>query len=162
MEISYRLIEKKDNPYLAQIIRNVLTEFNANKPGTVFTDTTTDSLYELFQTTNSSYWVVEENQKLLGGCSLFPTLGLPDGCIELVKLYLTEESRGKGIGKTLLELAINFAEEKGYKQIYLESLPQLNMAIDLYEKMGFQHLDNPLGNSGHFACNLWMIKNSNQ
>jgi hypothetical protein len=32
----------------------------------------------------------------------------------------------------------------------------LNQAIHLYEKMGFIQRDSRLGDSGHFACNLWM------
>lgn len=30
--------------------------------------------------------------------------------------------------------------------------------VDMYEKAGFRYLSAPLGNSGHFACNLWMLK----
>lgn len=159
MELVIRPLQEKDNPILAKIIREVLTEYKANKPGTVFTDPTTDNLFELFQTPGSCYWVVEENGNILGGSGLFPTEGLPDTCIELVKLYLSKESRGKGLGKMLMDQCIQKAKELGYNQVYLESLPELNTAVKLYENMGFVHLNEPLGASGHFACNLWMLKN---
>ena len=46
---SIRLIEPRDNLALAAVIRAALTEFGANKPGTVYYDPTTDQLFELFQ-----------------------------------------------------------------------------------------------------------------
>ncbi len=152
-----RSIQKSDNKALAEIIRNVLTEHKANKPGTVFTDPTTDHLNELFQTQNAAYWVAEENGQCIGGCGLFPTDNLPEKHIELVKLYLLKGARGKGIGKALIKQCIGQAKEWGYHYIYLESLPELKTAVNLYEKMGFRHLEQPLGQSGHFACDLWMV-----
>ena len=158
MEIIIRPIEKKDNPILAELIRVVFREFKIDKPGTVYTDPTTDRLYELFETPGSTYWIAEENGIMLGGCGVYPTNGLPDGCAELVKFYLSAESRGKGIGKVLMEKSINSAKDLGYKQLYLESFPELGKAVGMYEKAGFKYLDGPLGNSGHYACNLWMLK----
>jgi putative acetyltransferase len=36
-------------------------------------------------------------------------------------------------------------------------MPELKNALKVYEKLGFQYLDKPMGNSGHFGCDLWMI-----
>ena len=46
----------------------------------------------------------------------------------------------------------------GYSQIYLESIPEFSTAVSIYEKQGFQYLNQPLGNTGHDGCNLWMLK----
>jgi putative acetyltransferase len=43
--------------------------------------------------------------------------------------------------------------------MYLESFPDMKEAIRLYEQNGFRYLDKPLGNTGHYACNVWMVKN---
>jgi putative acetyltransferase len=94
----------------------------------------------------------------VGGCGIYPTEGLPTGCAELVKLYVAASARGKGIGKLLMEKSMEAAKALGYTQLYLESLPELNKAVHLYEKTGFKHLCEPMGASGHFACNLWMLK----
>ena len=161
MSIIIRPIEQKDNVKIAAIIRAILTEHGMNKPGTVFTDPTTDQLFELFKTPNSFYWVVEDGDKILGGCGVYPTEGLPEGCIELVKLYLSKELRGEGLGKKLMEMSTEKAKELGFNQIYLESMPELNSAVGLYEKLGYKVLENPLGQSGHFACDLWMVKELN-
>ena len=158
MPVILRQIQEKDNVPLAELIRKVFREFSIDKPGTVYTDPTTDTLFELFETEKSSYWVAEENGKLLGGCGIFPTNGLPNGCAELVKFYLSADSRGEGIGKLLMQVSINTARSLGYKQLYLESFPELQRAVGMYSSLGFNLLDQPLGNSGHHACTIWMLK----
>jgi putative acetyltransferase len=157
-KVYIRPIQASDNAEIARIIKSVLTEFGANKPGTVYTDPTTDQLFKLFQTPNSSYFIALENDKIIGGCGIFPTKGLPAGCVELVKLYITAEWRGKGIGYQLIEKCIAHAQALNFKEIYLETLPELHIAVGLYENMGFQYLEQPYGESGHYACDLWLSK----
>ncbi len=156
--ITIRSIEQHDNAGIASIIRAVLTEFNAAKCGTVYYDPTTDDLYHLFKTEKSAYLVAEVNGKLVGGCGVYPTKGLPDGCCELVKLYLLPEARKIGLGKQLIEQCIALAKQFGYTSMYLESLPELTKAVSLYEKLGFTYLPSAIGDSKHFGCSLWMIK----
>jgi putative acetyltransferase len=155
---SIRTIQPSDNKPLAIIVRNALAEFGANKPGTVYYDATTDALYELFQTPGSIYYVAELNNSLIGGAGIFPSAGLPEDTCELVKMYLTAGARGKGIGKMLIEKALEFAAGTGYKKVYIETMPELRKAMSVYEKFGFRYLDGPLGNTGHFGCDVWMLK----
>lgn len=153
-----RPIESRDNEALAKVIRTALAEFGANKPGTVYFDPTTDALFELFRTPGSYYYVATIDEKVVGGCGIFPTENLPDGTCELVKLYVAKEARGTGLGKHLMEKSMNWAKENGYTQVYLESMPELSKAVSIYEKVGFRSLNQPLGNSGHCGCDIWMIK----
>ena len=153
-----REILKSDNQFLAQIIRRSLKSFGLDRPGTVYTDPTTDALYELFQTPGSVYFVAIENGEILGGCGIYPTKGLPTGHAELVKLYLSEGARGRGLGKALMEQALNWARSFGYGHIYLETFNELNSAVGLYYKLGFKDLPAPMGDSGHHACEVWMLK----
>jgi len=158
MGIIFRHIKKEDNKEIAELIRSVFREFGIARPGTVYFDPTTDDLFSLFKKPGSVYWIAEEGGKIIGGCGVYSTPGLPEGCAELVKLYLISSERGKGIGRELLEKSIESAKQLGYKQLYLESLPELSKAIRLYEKAGFTFIPGPMGNSGHFGCNIWMLK----
>lgn len=158
MALTIRPIQPGDNFQLAQIIRNTLEEFGANHPGTVYYDSSTDALYELFQTPGSWYWVAEVAGKVTGGAGVYPTAGLPAGTCELVKMYLLPTGRGLGLGKQLLEACFAKARQLGYSQIYLETMPELTRAIPLYEKFGFEYLSAPQGHSGHFGCAVWMLK----
>ena len=158
MDVIIRKIEKKDNKEIADLIRMVFREFHIDKPGTVYFDPTTDDLHKLFQTPGSVYWIAEEDGKIIGGCGIFPTPDLPEGCAELVKLYLDASKRGRGTGWMLMEKSFESARESGYTRIYLESMPELSKAISLYEKAGFRFIPAQLGKSGHFGCTIWMIR----
>jgi len=156
--ITIRLIEPTDNATLAIIIRNALTEFNANKPGTVYFDESTDHLYELFKSGNGIYQVAVINNEVVGGGGIFPTDGLDADTCELVKMYLAPVARGKGLGKMLMQECMNTAQKASYKKVYLETMPELVIAVPMYEKFGFNYLKGPLGNSGHNGCDIWMLK----
>lgn len=158
MKISLRLISPTDNEPLANLIRAVFREFKIDRPGTVYTDPTTDHLSGLFSQPGAIYWIAESDGLLAGGCGIYPTKGLPDSCAELVKLYVRSDFRGKGIGYTLMNQCINSARELGYRQLYLETLPELGKAVSMYERAGFKNICNRLGDSGHFGCDIWMLK----
>jgi len=152
-------MEASDNAALAAIIRNTFDEFDTvPKTGTVYSDPETDHLYDVFSQPGAAYFIAEEDGVILGGCGLFPTAGLPAGHAELVKYYLSSAARGKGIGKALMEKTFEIAKQMGYNHLYLESFPDFTKAISIYEKAGFSYLSAPLGNSGHFACTVWMLK----
>jgi len=156
--LTIKTIQLKNNAALAKIIRSSLAEFGANKPGTVYFDDTTDHLYELFQQPGSIYYIAEQEGELLGGAGIFPTETLPAETCELVKMYLKPEARGKGLGKLLIEKCLEFAKGFGYMQVYIETMPELRKAVSVYEKFGFEYLNGPLGNTGHFGCDVWMLK----
>jgi len=102
--------------------------------------------------------VAFDNDQMIGGAGIFPSNGLPEDTCELVKMYLAPAARGKGIGKLLIEKALEFAQQAGYKNVYIESMPELEKALKVYEQFGFNYLDGPLGNTGHFGCSKWMLK----
>ncbi|WP_372651810.1 GNAT family N-acetyltransferase [Draconibacterium sp.] len=153
-----RKVQKSDNKQLADLIRAAFIEYDAPRQGTVFSDPTTDNLYELFQNEKSVLWVAEKDGDVLGCCGIYPTVGLPKGCAELVKFYLLEKARGKGLGTVLMEQSIESAKELGYSEIYIETLPEFDNAVGMYERAGFEQLEKPLGDSGHTGCDIWMIK----
>jgi len=156
--ITIRKIEFNDNKELASIVRTSLAEFGANKPGTVYYDDTTDHLYELFQQPGSVYYIAEQDGKLLGGAGIYPTEDLPEQTCELVKMYLRKEARGRGLGKLLIKKCLEFAKGFGYLQVYIETMPELRKGMTIYEKFGFEYLNGPLGNTGHYGCDVWMLK----
>lgn len=158
MNLTIRPIKPEDNANIAKVIRGALEDFNAAKPGTVYFDPTTDDLYKLFQTPKSFYFIALFNDEIVGGCGIYPTQNLPKGYAELVKIYLHNTARGKGIGKALMQKCFEEAKKMNYHYLYLESMPELNIAVGMYQKMGFRFIDKPLGNSGHFGCNIWMVK----
>lgn len=66
---------------------------------------------------------------------------LDEHTAELKSLYLSEELRGKGLGKQLLDKAIMSARELGFTSIVLDSMSKYTEALKLYKKAGFKHID---------------------
>lgn len=154
-----RKIKPEDNAACAAMIRGVFEELGAATPGTVYEDPTTDSLFELFNREDAELYVIEEDGRIEGCCGVYPTNNLPNGIAELVKYYISNAYRGKGYGRKLMELCEQTAKDLGYKQLYIESNEDFRDAVRIYEKIGYKWLDQPLGNSGHDGCPIWMLKN---
>ncbi len=53
-------------------------------------------------------------------------------------IFVEEEFRGKGIGRILMEKAESFCRERGYSRILLMVSVSNQVAISLYDKMGFK------------------------
>ena len=155
--LQIRFIQQSDNVQLAAIVRNTLTEFGCNKPGTAFADPETDFLFEQFEDKRTSYFVAVLNDEIVGGAGIGFLKGYDDIC-ELQKMYLKPHVRGHGIATQLMQCCIAFATENEYKQIYLETMTELNIAVQFYQNNGFVFLDQPLSQTGHFSCNIQMIK----
>ncbi len=157
-ELRLRLIQKSDNADLATVIRSVSEEHGiSNAKGYSAADPTLDCLYEVYAQPRSQYWVIEHNGKIMGGGGYAPLSGKEEVC-ELQKMYFLPEVRGKGLAKTLANLAMSHAKKNGFEQCYLETTECLKTAVKLYEKLGFQYLDAPWGNTGHNACEIVMAK----
>lgn len=153
-----RLIQNTDNPTIAQVIRTVSAEFGLGADqGFAVADPTLDSLYELYQQPNSAYWVIEQDGVVVGGGGLSPLQGAPD-IIELQKMYILPQARGYGLARKIIDYSLAFARQQGFSQCYLETTASLQGAITLYQKLGFRYLAQPLGNSGHHSCEVWMVK----
>lgn len=73
----------------------------------------------------------------VGCCALLP---MEPGGFELAKMAVSEDLRGKGIGRKLLERAITEARRLGASRLYLETNRKLANAIHLYESVGFEHV----------------------
>ena len=85
--------------------------------------------------------IAEINNEVVGGGGIYPTDGLPADTCELVKMYLLPHARGTGLGRTLIEKSLAYAKEAGYRNVYLETMPELKQALNVYAKFGFEYLN---------------------
>ncbi len=157
-ELIIREISAKDNTEIAQIIRVVLVEFGAPKTGTAYEDSATDTMFETYQKPASAYFVIEQDNAIIGGCGFAQLENTTEKICELQKMYFLPIARGKGLGSKLITKCLQKAKEFGFENCYLETMPYMGAARNLYAKNGFINLDKPLGNTGHYSCNVWMLK----
>lgn len=153
-----RAIRKADNPSLARVIRKVLIDLGAPKVGTALADTSLDSMFETYQGKRRVYFVVEEKGIVLGGAGIAALENYDGNICELQKMYFLDSARGKGLGKLMLSRCLEAASSFSFESCYLETMSYMMAAQNLYKKFGFQYLDGPLGDTGHFSCPVQMLK----
>ncbi|PLR41182.1 GNAT family N-acetyltransferase [Chimaeribacter californicus] len=154
-----RPLTAADNAAIAQVIRRVSAEFGltADKGYTV-SDPNLDHLYDLYSQPRSAYWVIEADGAIAGGGGIAPLAGAEADLCELQKMYFLPILRGQGLAKKLALQAMDFAREQGFGRCYLETTASLTQAVALYERLGFEHISGPLGNTGHVDCEVTMLK----
>jgi len=153
-----RKIQPKDNSKITQIIQNSLVEFGLPTVGTAFEDAETQSMHDAYQNEREVYYVLEINGEVVGGGGIKQLKGKDASICELQKMYFDPKVRGKGYGQLFFDKCIKAAKDFNYKQCYLESASALKAAIHIYEKNGFKHLESHIGNTGHYSCSVWMLK----
>lgn len=156
--ILIREIKTDDDAQIAEVIRAVLIEMGAPKVGTAYEDESLDKMTQTYASDASAYFVIEEGGKIIGGAGVAPIDSNDLTICELQKMYFLPEARGKGYGAQMMDVCLKKASAFGYKKCYLETLPYMKDAVKLYVKSGFSNLDGPMGNTGHYSCNVWMIK----
>lgn len=157
-EIIIREIAPNDNKVIAKLIRDVLVELGAPKVGTAYEDNSLDILSEEYQKQNAQYFVLEIDGQVEGGAGIAELENTLDKVCELQKMYFSPKARGKGLGSQLIQKCMQEAKKIGFEKCYLETLPYMKSAVKLYQKTGFVALDAPIGNTGHYSCTEWMIK----
>lgn len=155
LQVNFRIrkIKKADNPHVSRIIRNVMTEFGAVGEGYSINDPEVDDMYSNYRGQRTRYYVIEREGKIYGGGGLAPLVGGDETVCELRKMFFLPQLRGFGLGHRLLTMLIEEARRSGFNACYIETLKQMEAANSLYKKFGFEPLCEPMGNTGHSACN---------
>lgn len=176
-----REIEPRDNAAVESIIRGCLLEFGGDREGTAWWDPDLGRFSEIYNSEERKYWVAEDGGKMdlaaaateqstrcrlpkaaggriIGGVGIAPLEGADNsGICELQKMYCLPEARGTGVAGELIKIALEHAA-KFYDRCYLETFGNMTAAQRFYEKHGFSRIDKPLGNTGHYGCDVMLIK----
>lgn len=153
-----RVIEQKDNTEIAAVIRAIFHELDAPKVGTAYADPILDTLFEVYDNERFVYYVVEHEGKVVGGCGIAPLENEKDTICELQKMYFAPEIRGTGFAEKIITKCLAFAKENGYTLCYIETLFFMKAAQKLYARLGFENRSEPMGNTGHNSCEVFMTK----
>ena len=153
-----REIIPSDNLKIAQVIRTVLTELGVPKVGITYKDAAVDKMFETYNIQKATYFVLIRGTAILGGAGILPLQKAKDIICELQKMCFLPEVRGKKIGFNMINTCLEAVKEFGFEKCYLETLSWMKGAEKLYTKVGFKTLNNPIGNTEHHRCILWILK----
>jgi len=152
-----RLIQPRDNDAVKAIIKSVMPEFGASSPGFAIHDPEVEDMFAAYTKSRSAYFVCEANTNVVGGGGIAQLQGGDEQTCELKKMYFLPEGRGKGYAQLLLTDCLEAARSHHYKYCYLETFNTMHQAMKLYERNGFKKIDGPMGNTGHFACDIFYL-----
>lgn len=146
----------QDNKDVADLVRSSLAHFGLDIPGTAYFDPQLDQLFEFYQQDQREYFVlVDDNDHVVGGCGFAEY----DGPVaELQKLYISPFAQGHGASRQLVGRAESAARVSGFQQMYLETHHSLAVACQLYPKLGYKPLPEPLKDGPHTMMDRFFIK----
>ena len=108
-----------------------------------------------------SYQIAEVNG-VATGYALLRSGNPPNGVtgekpIELVRLYISRESLGSGVGAALMQACINEVRERGYQTLWLGVWEHNQRARAFYRKWGFQEVGNHIFQLGSDSQNDFLM-----
>ncbi len=125
-----------DRQIVVHLISTVLAEYGLNsEPNGADQDVYDVERY--YQQTGGEFWVVEQSRKIVGTAAYYP-IDRGNHAVEIRKMYLLPEVRGKGLGQFLLHQLEQTIKTRGFEEIWLETATVLTEAVKLYKKSGYQ------------------------
>lgn len=138
MEHSLRRFEPKDSKGVKTLILTILTrEYPFDR--SAYSDSDLDKIAETYSGPKDSFFVVEEKGEIVG------TAGIKEDSSEdalLRRLFVDPKHRKKGYGSELLEEAVRFAKDKGYKRVFFRCTDRMSAAMKLCLSKGFKEKDS--------------------
>lgn len=133
MSISIRVAEKKDCPRIMELIMELAVYEKLPEEVTVTLDEFIDSGFG-----EKPVWkafVAEENHIIVGFALYYTRYSTWKGCrLYLEDFLVTEEYRGRGVGKLLFETVMQEAKDKNYNGMSWQVLDWNEPAINFYKK----------------------------
>jgi GNAT superfamily N-acetyltransferase len=87
-------------------------------------------------------WIAEHAGRVVGSIAM---VDAEEGVGQLRWFLLVPEARGLGLGRRLLDAALDYGRARGFWRVFLWSFTDLADAIRLYERAGFKVTETKTG-----------------
>jgi putative acetyltransferase len=125
-----------DRQIVVNLISTILAEYGLGSEP-CGADEDVEKVEEFYYPKEGEFWVVEKLDNIVGTAAYYP-IQRGNHAVEIRKMYLIPEVRGKGLGRFLLKELENKIKSQGFQEIYLETATVLKEAVKLYERCGYQ------------------------
>lgn len=127
--------QPSDRTAAAHLICTVLAEYGLGWEPTG-ADQDVLSVEACYLQTDGEFWVIEQSGTLVGTGAYYP-ISRGQNAVEIRKMYLLPEVRGKGLGSFLLTELEAAIAARGFTQIWIETASVLKEAVQLYERHSY-------------------------
>lgn len=155
--IELRLLEPAHVPALLTIIAASRAEYGIAEKAPLL-EPADHALFETYQRQRSLYFVALLGDEIAGGAGIAPLTGSDPLTCELQRMYLRADARGRGIGEALLKRCLAAARQLLFVRCYLETVKQMQPALEFYGRHGFHELTSRLGDTGHEHNDRWLMR----
>lgn len=140
------LVMRSMNEYPPGLIGTVSTLFGRTIAASHGVDWTLDAMiaekqcefFRQFDPARDRVWVAMEDGRPRGALTIEGPRPEAGGEAARLRFFILEESlRGRGLGKSMMDQAMEFCRDQGYRQVFLTTLPGLDAAMRLYRSYGF-------------------------
>jgi len=132
-----RVFTKNDAAGVKGLILSILTkEYPFDK--SAYSDSDLDRIGEVYGGDKDSFMIIEEDGNIVG------TVGVKEDSKDtalLRRLFVDLKHRKKGYGSELINKAIGFCKERGYKRVYFRCTDRMSDAMKLCIKNGFKETE---------------------
>jgi len=156
--LTIRPLERIDVPAMLDIIRDARAQYGMAGRVDSLLEPADLALYSTYQRWRSLFFVADIGGEIVGGAGVAPLEGADPLTCELQRMYLRRDARGRGIGNALLEQCLKAARQFLYVRCYLETINQMQDALEFYGRNGFRDLGSPIGETGHAHNDRWMVR----
>ncbi len=102
------------------------------------------SFVQDYDSARDGLWLAKTGDRVEGSVVIDGSKASTDGA-HLRWFIVADALRGKGAGKRLIRTAMDFCKEQGYPKVYLYTFAGLDAARRLYEREGFELIDENRG-----------------
>lgn len=111
-----------------------------------------DDLQGFYQRGRGGFWIAVENGEIVGSVAI-KDYGAGRGYLK--RLYVATGYRGTGLAKKLLDTALHYAKEAGFREIFLGTVPEMAAANRFYSKNGFERISKLPGDLPEFGDTIF-------
>lgn len=106
------------------------------------------TFYDLFQKYSPEkdrFWFAEVSGQMIGAIAI---VGHSAEVAQLRWFIIRPDYRGCGLGRRLMAEALQYCRDKGFRQVFLYTTDEQQVAVHMYEQAGFREI-------GESACHEW-------